>query len=200
MNQDTSEAARLDGCRFTHGAGAVVRKPFGEDVPLTMHELSAGGSAYAGQFGFIPFTAALRLPRHVHLAGEGAECRFVAERILVLNGVALVELSGAVVVVAPGTLVEIGHGVPHTWTACPAGVRLPDESVSDGTFLMVYQYAEATAFSPHAGTDRLATAADYTRFAGDLDAIRFPRMTPGEVVHGAILAWNGGWAEPRPAG
>ena len=63
--------------------------------------------------------------------------RFVAERILVLNGVGMMELNGEMYVVAPGSLVEIAPGVPHTWTACPPGVTLPDHTASDGRFLMI---------------------------------------------------------------
>ena len=138
------------GCRITHGSGAALKSPFA-DMPLTMHELSAGGIAtFAGPYGFIPFTAAIRLPRHVHLgvpAAEGTRA-LLAERILVLNGCGLVELAGALHVVAPGSLVEIGPGVPHSWTACPAGVRLPDGTSADGTFLMVYEYEAPTGFLP----------------------------------------------------
>ena len=112
------------GCRVTHGSGANVKTPF-PDIPLVMHELHAGGGSFGGQFGFIPFTDRLRLPRHVHLdEAEGGD--LLAERILVLNGVGLTELGGAIVLVAPGSLVDIAPGVPHTWTACPPGVRLPD--------------------------------------------------------------------------
>lgn len=182
-----------NGCRIVHGEGARVRRPFA-DIPLVMHELSGGagrdGGGFAGQFGVIPFTAALRLPRHVHLAGEHPAARLVAERILVADGVALVELNGAVVIVPPLALVTIARGVPHSWTACPAGVRLPDGTKSDGRFLMVYEYAEPTGFFPHAGTATLASAADYRGFDGEPEAIRFPALGVADVVAGAALAWH----------
>lgn len=98
---------------------------------------------------------------------DASKQKLVDERILVLNGVGLVEIAGKVYVgmfivsgsaviftaravvddlarvltghyiVAPGTLVDAIGGVPHTWTACPPGVKLPDGSVSKGTFTMV---------------------------------------------------------------
>ena len=129
------------GCRVTHGTAASIKTPF-TFTPVTMHELDpgVGGRAYHGQFGFIPFQADFRLPRHVHIEErEGREAMLVAERILVVDGIALTELNGAIHVVAPGTLVEISPGVPHAWTGCPPGVLLPDGSVSDGRFLMIYE-------------------------------------------------------------
>jgi len=96
------------GCRVTHGTAASIKTPF-TFTPVTMHELDpgVGGRAYRGQFGFIPFQAGFRLPRHVHIEErDGREARLVAERILVVNGIALTELNGAIHVVAPGTLVE----------------------------------------------------------------------------------------------
>ena len=68
--------------------------------------------------------------------------KLVDERILVLSGVGAVEIAGKIYVTAPGTLVDAVGGVPHTWSACPAGVRLPDGTVSDGKFTMVYEYEE----------------------------------------------------------
>ena len=175
-----------------------------------MHELHAGDDAAAsfrGQFGFIPFTDQLRLPRHVHIdvatdtdatemdatemdATNTAVRTLLAERILVLNGVGLTELNGAIFLVAPGSLVDIAPGVPHTWTACPPGVRLPDGSISDGRFLMIYEYSRKTGFFP---TDRLTplrSAADYEPYTRDLEAIRFPRLTARQVVEQASFVWN----------
>ena len=186
-------------CRITHGTGANIKEPF-PDIPLVMHELHAGDNAntfFGGQFGFIPFTDQLRLPRHVHIdvatgadATETAERALLAERILVLNGVGLAELNGAIFLVAPGSLVDIAPGVPHTWTACPPGVRLPDGSISDGRFLMIYEYSRKTGFFP---TDRLTPlrgAADYEPYTRDLDAIRFPKLAARQVVEQASFVWN----------
>ena len=187
-----SSVALPHGCRITHGSGAAVKTPFA-DMPLTMHELSAGtGTAFGGPYGFIPFTTAVRLPRHVHLgtpAAEGTRA-MLAERILVLNGCGLVELAGALHVVAPGSLVEIGPGVPHTWTACPPGIRLPDGTSADGSFLMVYEYEAPTGFFPIATTDPLATAAAYAPHEGDDEAIRIPVLDAAEVAARTTLVWN----------
>ncbi len=186
------------GCRITHGSGATVKTPF-PDMPLTMHELSSGGGgAFSGQYGFIPFTTAIRLPRHVHMGGPdaGGARRLLAERILVLNGCGLVELAGALHVVAPGSLVDIGPGVPHSWTACPAGVRLPDGSPADGTFLMVYDYEAPTGFFPTAATAPLTDAADYAVFEGDFEPIRIPALTAADTAARATLVWNGDVVRP----
>ncbi len=185
-----------NGCRITHGEGATVKTPF-PAMALVMHELHPGHAGpgvagFRGQYGFIPFTADFRLPRHVHLgrAERAANAALVAERILVANGAALTELSGEIVLVMPGTLVDIPPGVPHSWTACPAGVPLPDGSVSAGSFLMIYDYAEPTGFFPVAETTTLASAAEYRPYTGDLGAISFPRLAPEQVVSQASYVWN----------
>ncbi|KAJ9610430.1 hypothetical protein H2200_005207 [Cladophialophora chaetospira] len=180
---------------------------------LEMHELDAGvptvqlqssqeqstettsqtlGKAFHGQLGFIGFTTAVRLPRHVHIGSPSSEGKrsLVTERILVLNGVALVELNGEVYVIPDGALVTIGPGVPHTWTACPAGVLLPDGYRSTGRFLMVYQYAEQTAFFPTDCTETLASAEQYVEYKGDLDAIRFPQLSADEVISKGKLVYG----------
>jgi hypothetical protein len=180
------------GCRVTHGTAASIKTPF-TFTPVTMHELDpgVGGRAYRGQFGFIPFQAGFRLPRHVHIEErDGREARLVAERILVVNGIALTELNGAIHVVAPGTLVEISPGVPHTWTAYPPGVRLPDGGVSDGQFLMIYEYSEPTAFYPTASTDPISNVSEYRPFIGDFDVIRFPELDARRIADSATLIWN----------
>jgi hypothetical protein len=127
-----------NGCRITHGHGANIKKPFPE-IDLTMHELSPSNSkGFQGQLGFIEFTSELRLPRHIHM--DASKKKLVDERILVLNGVGLVEIAGKIWATAPGTLVDAIGGVPHTWSAAPAGVKLPDGSVSTGKFTMVRPY------------------------------------------------------------
>jgi hypothetical protein len=195
MNSELSKRLGVvvpSGCRVTHGTAASIKTPF-TFTSVTMHELDpgVGSRAYHGQFGFIPFQADFRLPRHIHIEEhEGREAKLVAERILVVNGIALTELNGAIHVVAPGTLVEIGPGVPHTWTACPPGVLLPDGSVSDGRFLMIYEYSEPTAFYPTASTHPISSVSEYQRFEGDLEAIRFPKLDARRIADSATLVWN----------
>jgi hypothetical protein len=157
-----------------------------------MHELDAGGGhTYHGQFGFIPFRDDFRLPRHIHIEErEGQDPQLVAERILVLNGVALTELAGEIYVAAPGTMVEIEPGIPHTWTACPPGVVLPDGIISEGQFLMVYEYSGQTGFYPTRSTKPISTTAEYEQYDGDLEAIRFPRLGASEVIATGTLIWN----------
>ena len=67
---------------------------------------------------------------------------------------------------------------------------LPDGTASDGRFLMVYEYSEPTGFFPVEGTATLPSAADYQPYAGDLEAIRFPRLNAQEVAKRASFVWN----------
>ncbi len=180
-----------NGCKAVHGTSAHIKEPF-TFTPLSMHELDAGdGHSYRGQFGFIPFRDDSRLPRHIHIEERyEQDPQLVAERILVLNGVALTELAGEIYVAAPGTMVEIEPGIPHTWTACPAGVVLPDGIIAEGQFLMVYEYSGQTGFYPTRSTKPISTTAEYERYNGDLEAIRFPRLNADEVIATATLIWN----------
>jgi hypothetical protein len=201
-----------NGSRIVHGAGANIKIPFKDlGFPVRMNELSIGSDSttkdgnvsFRGQFGFIEFDTSIRLPRHVHIApvsDEDGRQRFVAERILVLSGVALVELNGQVYVVPPKTLVTIAGGVPHTWTACPAGVKPAealgmnqkiDSVVSEGKFLMVYEYEEPTGFFPTKQTGTFKTIDEYLRCdESELDNIRIKEMTKDEVYRNAWFVWD----------
>ncbi|MBV8575911.1 MAG: hypothetical protein JOZ58_12860 [Acetobacteraceae bacterium] len=112
------------------------------------------------------------------------------ERILVLHGVALTELAGEIYLVGDGSLVDIPPGVPHTWKACPPGVVLPDGVVSTGEFTMIYEYSETTRFFPTEQTNILRNADDYVEYKGDLENIRFPYLSPEQVVRKASFVWN----------
>lgn len=184
------------GTRITHGNAGNVKKPFSE-MSVIMHELYTGHDnknalSFSGQFGFIEFNTQCRLPRHIHMMQDkpNGEYRLLPERILVLNGVGITELSGKYYVVAPGTLVDIAPGVPHTWNACPAGVVLPDGTVSDGTFTMVYNYSEETSFFPTKETTTITSADQYQAFEGNLEEIRFPDLSLQDVLDNGILVWD----------
>ena len=116
--------------------------------------------------------------------------KFIDERIMVLHGVGLVELAGEVFVVASGSLVDAVGGVPHTWTACPAGVKLPDGSTSNGSFTMVYEYEEPTTFFPTMSTEVVTQPSEYQAFDGPLDEIRFPRMSARDVVQKSRIVFD----------
>lgn len=201
-----------NGSRIVHGTGASIKVPFQDlGFPVEMHELSAGSTSttrdgnvsFAGQFGFIEFDTSIRLPRHVHIAplseADGKQ-RFTCERILVLSGVALVEMNGEVYVIPPKTLVTIEPGVPHTWTACPAGVNplqalgLGEESgscVSEGKFLMIYEYEEPTGFFPTKQTETLREVGEYVRCPeAELDGIRIKELSKEETLRGAWFVWE----------
>lgn len=219
-----------NGSSIVHGRGANIKTPFG-DIPVIMHELSPGlrpqtqqsehntrstSRSYAGQLGFIEFTTEYRLPRHVHIAPPDStnpkDQVFTAERILVLSGVALVELNGEIYVIPPKTLVTIAPGVPHTWTACPAGVRIPgpapealswpggdgneetqqhapEPTISTGQFLMVYEYEEPTGFFPTKQTETIAHVEQYER-CEDLESIRIPALSASEVENRCTFVWE----------
>ncbi|KAJ5820648.1 hypothetical protein N7474_006239 [Penicillium riverlandense] len=171
-----------------HTDWAHIKKPF-SDINLTMHELcSKSAKVFSGQVGFIEFTSELRLPRHIHMDMEMR--KLTDERIIVLNGVGLAEIAGRVYVVAPGSLVDAIGGVPHTWTACPAGVRLPDGSISTGSFTMVYEYEDPTRFFPTASTEVVKDASGYIPFEGSYDDIRIPKLTADEVVDRSFIVFN----------
>jgi hypothetical protein len=214
-----------NGCTIVHGEGADIKHPF-HDVPVEMHELDPGGNpkrTFAGQFGFIEFTTEFRLPRHVHIAppaeSPGVERKFVSERIVVVNGVALVELNGEIYVIPPKSLVTIAPGVPHTWTACPAGVVLPpplerqsgSDSTSEaakpgaegitstGTFLMLYEYEEPTAFFPTAQTKTLSKVDEYER-CDELESIRIPKLSDVDVKDWCWFIWGKKLLPPSEAG
>jgi len=202
-NKETSVVPRQilgvkleNGTRVTHGTGANVKVPLA-GFPVTMHELYTGNNeeaklSFEGQFGFIEFHTDCRLPRHVHMIRNvtTGELEMLPERILVLNGVAVTELCGEYFVVAPGTLVDIPSGVPHTWNACPAGIKLPDGTVSDGRFTMIYNYSDQTSFFPTDQTAFLGHANQYIAYEGELQDIRFPVMSAEEIASKARLVWN----------
>ena len=160
--------------------------------------------------GLIDFDTSVRLPRHVHMAPLEADTQhFTTERILVLSGIALVELNGEVYVIPPRTLVTIAPGVPHTWTACPAGVSLAralemrargesveskareteSPTISDGTFLMVYEYEDVTGFFPTSQTQTLQSTGQYQR-CEDLESITFPLLSVEEVYARGRFVWG----------
>ncbi|KAK3192170.1 hypothetical protein K4F52_001799 [Lecanicillium sp. MT-2017a] len=176
-----------NGCRISHGQ-SHIRKPFA-DIDLQMNELCRqSAKGFSGQLGYIEFSTAYRLPRHIHMDLDTKT--LVDERIMVLHGVALVEIAGTLYAVGPGTLVDIPGGVPHTWTASPAGVKLPDGTVSSGTFTMVYEYESPTRFFPTASTDVVTDPAEYKAFDGEFDEIRIARLSAQEVVNRCSLVYN----------
>ena len=186
-NNSNDIGVALDhGCRITHGAGATIKHPFPDIMPdLTMHELSpSNASGFKGQLGFIEFNTSIRLPRHIHMRTDRS--RLLDERIMVLHGVGMVEICGEIWVVASGSLADLPGGVPHTWTACPAGVRLPDGSVSEGRFTMVYEYEEPTSFFPTRSTRLVREVGEYEAWEGQgFGEIRFPLLRKEDVVEKA---------------
>ena len=87
---------------------------------------------------------------------------------------------------------DIPEGVPHTWSACPPDVELPDGTVATGQFLMIYDYAEPTSFFPIEGTATLHSMRDYVRYDGVLEDICFPTLTAEQVKADAHFVWNDG--------
>lgn len=91
--------------------------------------------------------------------------------------------------IPPGSLVTTAPGVPHTWTACPAGVKIPTQNenngveetvISDGKFLMLFEYEQITGFFPTAQTKTLSSVENYVR-CEDLESIRIPALTADQV-------------------
>lgn len=219
--KSTDHGFIINGSRISHQAGSITKTPFTDlGFPVNMRELSANSSttldpetqrpvSFAGQFGIIDFDTSVRLPRHVHIAPpseqEASKQKFIAERILVLNGMALVELNGEIYIIPPRTLVTIAPGVPHTWTACPPGVSpasaFPeydadmlteqDKCMSEGRFLMVYEYEEETGFFPTTQTQTLNSVEEYERAADvELEALRFPALNAEQVLEQGWVVWG----------
>jgi quercetin dioxygenase-like cupin family protein len=233
------------GSRIVHRTAAATKAPF-KEIPVIMSEFSPGActpshriesavrdvhqgdekhvetsaSSFSGQLGIVQFSTAVRLPRHVHISESSSHPRrFVAERIIVLEGAAIVELCGELYVIPPETMVHIAAGVPHTWTACPAGVLLVsptkkrprsqrpqehggsyDMSIADGgesslvmstgRFLMVYEYENVTAFYPTAQTNVLVREQDYKRSPEKAWAeTMIPRMSAEDVASKCHFVW-----------
>lgn len=129
-------------------------------------------------------------------SGDGK--RYIVEKILVLNGVALAELSGEIYVIPPNTMVLIGPGVPHTWTACPPGLNLQEvgvskgeKIVSEGKFTAVFEYEEPTAFFPTAQTNVLKEESEYVE-CDDLHEIQIPAFKLEELKKDAWFVWGRG--------
>ncbi|ETN38813.1 uncharacterized protein HMPREF1541_06852 [Cyphellophora europaea CBS 101466] len=209
---DFDYGVKLDcGGVIIHGDGANVKRPF-DDIPVELHELSpgvipsedSGVCGFSGQLGFIDFTTEMRLPRHVHIGPNksthpDAEQRLLVERILVLNGFAMVEMCGELYIIPPKTLVHIPPGVPHTWTACPKGVDMnaalglitQEAMVSEGKFLMVYEYEDPTSFCPTKQTHVLKSMDEYEAASPeDLQSIMIPALEAKEVKERCWFAWQ----------
>ena len=180
-----------NGSRVVHGEGAGIKSPFTQ-FSLKMHELSRGGRQFKGQFGVIPFCTEYRMPRHVHIGEneETGEPELLAERILVMNGAGLLELAGDLYVMPPRSMIDIAPGLPHTWTACPAGLELPDGTVSSGTFDMIYNYERATGFSPVLDTAPVTRAEDCVPYDGPIEDVFFPVLGLEDVKQSAGVVWN----------
>jgi hypothetical protein len=120
--------------KIIHGKGIMVKDAYPPElnIPGQLQFFSPGGEVdsekpcFCGRHGIFPFEVNLRMPRYVHMSPKalGDGNRYIVEKILVTNGVALAELYGEIYVVPPNTMVLIGPGVPHTWTACPPGLDL----------------------------------------------------------------------------
>lgn len=205
MSSATSTSSTMPGIHLSngstivHGTGINKKTVFTElGFPVTMNELYPGKTiSFGGQLGLIDFDTSTRLPRHVHIY----EGKFIYERILVLEGYALVEMNGEIYVIPPRTLVTIAPGVPHTWTACPKGIRLDrvfegeegvgGEKESTGSFLMVYEYEEPTSFCPTRQTETLGDVSEYVACEeGGLEEIRIPELSREQVLERAWFVYN----------
>jgi hypothetical protein len=55
---------------------------------------------------------------------------------------------------------------------------------------MIYEYSGQTGFYPTRSTKLISSTAEYERYDGDLEAIRFPRLNATEVIATGTLIWN----------
>lgn len=56
--------------------------------------------------------------------------------------------------------------MPHACPTCPAGVQLPDGSVSEGKSTISYEYEDVTGFFPTASTGAVREPGEYVAFEG----------------------------------
>lgn len=197
-----------DGSKIIHGEGVLVKDAYPPElnIPGQLQVFNPGHRAdpttptFCGPHGIFSFDVNLRMPRHVHMApkASGDGNRYIVEKLLVLNGVALAELSGEIYVIPPNTMVLIGAGVPHTWTACPPGLDLQElgvskdeRIVSEGKFTAVYEYEEPTTFYPTAQTEVLKDESAYVR-CDDLQGIKIPAFTLEQLKKDAWFVWGRG--------
>jgi hypothetical protein len=196
-----------NGVQIIHGSGSHGKDAFPPklNIPGHLYEFSPGHTlspmttpAFCGPQGCYEFDVDVRMPRHVHLSRpEDGEQRFVLEKIFVPYGVALAEFSGELYVIPPKTLVLIAPGVPHTWTACPAGLNVSkalglegeEDVISNGKFMAVYEYDQPTGFYPTAQTEKLGDVGEYVK-CEDLHGIRIGKMGVEEVLSRARFVWG----------
>lgn len=197
-----------NGTRIVHGEGAQRKSalPPETNISGTMsvynsgHTMDPSTPRFCGPQGYFHFDTDTRMPRHIHLSSTASDYnqRFIVEKIFVPYGVALVELCGQVYVIPPRTLVLIAPGVPHTWTACPAGLNVSEalsleeedeEVISSGEFMAVYEYEDATGFFPTAQMGRLNDPRDYVK-CEDLHSIRIPQYNVEDVLKDALFVWG----------
>jgi hypothetical protein len=197
-----------NGTKFIHGEGVMVKDAYPPElnIPGQLQFFSPGGEVdsktpcFCGPHGVFLFDDNLRMPRHVHMSpkASGGGNRYIVEKILVMNGVALAELCGEIYVVPPNTMVLIGPGVPHTWTACPPGLDLQDlgisgdeKIVSEGKFIAVFEYEKPTGFFPTAQTNVLKEEGEYIK-CDELHEIQILAFTLEQLKKDAWFIWGRG--------
>ncbi|KAH2644369.1 hypothetical protein KXV32_005457 [Aspergillus fumigatus] len=179
-----------NGIRIVHGAGAATRDAFPPawGIPGRLQTFSGGHvndpstPCFAGSQGLLPFDTETRMPRHVHMAPDpaGKGHRYIVEKIMVMEGVAVAELGGEFYVL-PTSYLGIDFGA--------LGFSTEEKVASKGKFVAVFEYEAPTSFFPSAQTNTLATEEEYVR-CDDLHAIRIPAMTAEEIQRQAWFVWG----------
>ncbi|KAH7389184.1 hypothetical protein BKA64DRAFT_758369 [Cadophora sp. MPI-SDFR-AT-0126] len=194
------------GTRIIHGEGSFVKDAYPPElnIPATLRILNPGHAIdpttprWSGSMGIVEFNTTVRMPRHVHLAAKrhGSGQRLVAERITVLNGVAVTEQAGQLFVIPPNSMVIAAAGVPHAWTAAPPGIDFRalgisggEELISTGRFAAIFEYEDNTGFYATAQKSVLKRAEDYVE-AVDLQNIRIPELSVEELKRKASWVWG----------
>lgn len=126
---------------------------------------------------------------------DGPGLRYVVEKLIILNGIVVAKIEGEIYVIPPKCMVTIAHGAPHAWVVAPKGLDLQalgvaDKSlVSDGRFLVVYEYEEPTGFYPTAQTKILMNEEEYVQ-CDDLHSIRIADMDVECLKKNAWFVWG----------
>lgn len=196
-----------NGTKIIHGDGGIVKAAFPPEtnIPGELAILSPGHGTdpqtptFCGPHGLLKLDTNIRMPRHVHLSQKKSSTgasRYVVEKIVVMDGFAVAELGGEIYVVPPETMVLIGPGVPHTWTACPPGMDFQalglsgeKQPLSKGKFTAVFEYEEPTGFFPTRQMELLKTEEDYVK-CDDLQGIRIPAYSIEQLKKDAFFVWG----------
>jgi hypothetical protein len=110
--------------KIIYSKGTIVKDAYPPElnIPGQLQVFSLGGEAdsqtlcFCSPHSIFSFDVNIRMPRHVHMSpkASGHSKQYIVEKILVLNSIALAELSREIYVVPLNIIVLISPSVLHT--------------------------------------------------------------------------------------